>query len=114
MKSTNWRPPARLAFLLSAIWASGCATDLDHIRAAEEAKATDLVIAEAIALGAQQVELPKQPRRCYGPIRSGAMPEDRADAALLKQDAALTQANALLAACAKLYEELRKSKAGAE
>jgi len=82
------------------------------LAAVESAKATDAALAQAIEIGGRVATLPSQPPACKGPVRSGVAPDDRVDAALIKQDRALTKANATLASCAKLYEKIRTQSNG--
>jgi hypothetical protein len=90
--------------------ASGCATDRQRLAAAEEAKATETMIAEAIEIGKRQTPFPPFPAECRGTIRTGVVGADRVDVALLKQDRAVSRANETMAACARLYDKLREAK----
>ena len=110
MRLTNCKRLVRLASLLCAISASSCATDRERIAAAEAEKANVSIIDEAISIGATSEPIPPAPPQCSGPVRAGVSPDDRADVALVRQDAALTRANSTLAACAAFYEGVRNGR----
>jgi hypothetical protein len=97
-----------LTCLVFATLVSSCATDRNRLSAVEQIKAQDAVIAELIRINAKKVPIPSQPPECRGPVRSGATEADRVDVALIKQDRALGKANATLAACAALYDRIKK------
>lgn len=62
----------------------------------------------AVEIGSRREPLPAQPTECRGPVRSGVQPDNPADEALLKQDAAIGRANRTLAACAAFYDQIRR------
>ena len=73
---------------------------------AEEDAKTQALIEQAKALRA----LPAGPAECGKTVRSGVVSGDRLDVIALKQDAALTKANARIVNCAAFWTKIKASR----
>ena len=91
--------------LLTALCLSACAAGSAQTRLNEAARvgAEAGLVPEALAAA----RLPEYPPDCRRWQPSGVSEGDRLDAALLKTDQALTQANLRVRRCATWYDELK-------
>ena len=89
--------------LLTALSLSACAaTSQSRVNEAARLGAEAGLVPEALAAA----RLPEYPSDCRRWLPSGVAEGDRLDAALLKTDQALTQANLRVRRCATWYDEL--------
>lgn len=90
--------------LLTAACLSACAAGSQvRINSAARLGAEAGLVSQAL----EAVQLPEYPPDCRRWQPSGVLEGDRLDAALLKTDQALTQANLRVRRCATWYDELK-------
>lgn len=93
--------------LLTVVSLSGCApSSRERLGEAARAAAEAGLVSKALETGS----LPDQPGDCRKWQPSGVREGDRLDAALLKTDQALTQANLRVRRCAGWYDEIKKAR----
>lgn len=91
--------------LLMAVSSTGCVADSQaRLNEAARSSAASGVVEQALETNRQ---LPTYPADCRRWQPSGVQEGDRLDAALLKTDQALTQANLRVRRCAEWYDGLR-------
>lgn len=91
-------------------FSTSCTSDKElkqAIAEAEAAKAQVEAVKRAAMIAAKQAELPSYPEECREKERSGIVGSDKADAALIKADAALERYSDKQDQCAGWYENVK-------